>query len=92
MKTIIRLPTEQYAYIEMEIEATSAQAAVEAYKELAEAYKPKEGIPTDEFNAALDQYLKDGTGETDKFMSMSPKQQLVFQEIKKSLKRLKVKE
>ena len=88
MKTIIRLPTEQYAYIEMEIEAASPQAAVEAYKELADAYKPKAGISREEFNAALDQYLIDGTGNTDQFHTMSEKQQFVFQEIKKSNSRV----
>jgi hypothetical protein len=47
-----------------------------------------EGIPVSEFNAALDRYLTDGTGETDLFVRMSRKQQRVFQEIKKSFNRL----
>jgi hypothetical protein len=47
-----------------------------------------DGIPVEEFNAALDRYLTDGTGETDVFVRMSRKQQHVFQEIKKAFNRL----
>lgn len=47
-----------------------------------------EGISVEEFNAALDRYLTDGTGQLDLFMRMSKKQQHVFQEIKKSFNRL----
>jgi hypothetical protein len=47
-----------------------------------------EGISVDEFNAALDRYLTDGTGQLDLFVRMSKKQQYVFQEVKKSFNRL----
>jgi len=47
-----------------------------------------EGISVQEFNVALDRYLTDGTGELDTYVRMSKKQQHVFQEVKKSFKRL----
>jgi hypothetical protein len=50
-----------------------------------------EGISDSEFNAALDRYLTEGTGETDTYVRMNKKQQHVFQEIKKALKRIKLK-
>lgn len=50
------------------------------------------GISTKEFNEALDRYLTDGTGETDVYLRMSESQKAVFQEVKKSLKRIKAKQ
>lgn len=47
-----------------------------------------EGIAVAAFNAALDRYLTDGTGDLSLFMRMSKRQQLVFQEVKKSFNRL----
>jgi hypothetical protein len=47
-----------------------------------------DGIPVGEFNAALDRFLTDATGELDTFVRMSKKQQFVFQEVRKSFNRL----
>lgn len=89
MKATIRVPTEQYAFIEQEIEVEGPEAAVEAYRALQRAYKGGEGVSTKDFNAALDRYLKDGDGETETYIKMNKDQQRVFQEIKKSLRRIK---
>ena len=91
MKVTYRIPTEQYAYVEVETtvkEETTPETVLETHRVLTEAFKPKSGIPTKDFNQALDRYLKDGTGETEQFLAMNPDQQRVFQEIKKSLKRV----
>ena len=50
----------------------------------------EEGVSVSEFNAALDRYLLDGTGETAVYVRMSRKQQFMFNEIRKSLKRIGV--
>ncbi len=87
-KAQLRIPTtEQYAYIEVTVEATPS-GIYDAYQELTDMFKAKEGLPQKDFNAALDRYLKDGTGETETYLKMSPKQQQVFQEIKKAFKRI----
>lgn len=81
---------QQYEYIMGEHDFSSPEAAVEAYKALREAYSPKggPGISTKEWNAAIDRYLTDGTGETEQFFRMSKSQQDCLQEIKKSYNRI----
>lgn len=91
MKIIYRIPTEMYAYVEVEKDYPKEPSVVEIhqqYSELTDAFRPKVGLEKKEFNEALDRYLKDGDGETETYMVMSPQQQAVFQEIKKSLKRI----
>ncbi len=83
---------QQYEYIMQEGEFDSPEAAVAAYKALREAHIPKTGLPTAEFNKALERYLTDGTGETDEFARMGTvkvfSQQDLFKEINKCLKRI----
>lgn len=87
-KATLRIPTsEQYAYIEVQVEDTP-EAIVSAYCEFTAMVKPQVGISTKDFNSSLDQYLKDGTGRTEVFHAMSPTQKEVFQCIKRSLTRL----
>jgi len=90
-KAKLRIPTEMYAFVEVEVEGTPTEIAT-AYREFTKEINGGEGIPTKEFNNALDQYLKDGTGLTEIYLSMSKPQQAIFQEIKKSIKRLKYNE
>jgi len=93
MKTTIRIPLDQYAYIELESDQPmAADEAMAIYKNWVDAWlntrRTGPVLPTKEFNDALDQYLKDGTGNLEIYQSMSPEQQRVFQEIKKSVKRI----
>lgn len=90
MKYKIHVPTTEYGFIEQELEGTSEEA-VDAHNELLVAYRGGLGIETKEFNEALDRYLTENTGETDQYLRMSKDQQAVFQEIKKSLKRIEYK-
>lgn len=84
----MHVPVEQYGYIGItEFDGTVEEAA-DLYHEIKEALKPKIGISVKDFNKALDQYLKDGTGNTEVYLSMSPAQKAVFQEIKKSVGRI----
>lgn len=97
MKVHYRIPTEQYAYVEVQKEYQvdpSAETIKDHYTELADAFKvkPSNSLPPKEWNAALDRYLNDGTGETATYLAMSPEQQRVIQEIKRAFKRLDAKE
>jgi hypothetical protein len=87
----LRIPTVQYGYIETIFEGT-AEEAFEEHNRLLNLHNGGFGISTDEFNKALDRYLVDGTGDVNQYSQMSKEQQTVFQEIKKSMKRIKNKE
>lgn len=86
-KYTLRIPTVQFGYIETEFEGT-AEEAFEEHDRLNKIHNGGFGISQAEFNKALDRYLVDGTGETQIYTEMSKEQQFVFQEIKKSFKRL----
>ena len=87
-KSTLRVPTgEQYAYIEIDFSGTPEQI-VSAYYEFTKLVKPAEGLPSKEFNKALDRYLTEHTGDTDTYLRMSRSQQDVFQEVKKAFKRI----
>lgn len=92
MKITHHIPTEQFGFTEVEL-AEGENTSYEEAKELYGAYNANEGVSgegldTKEFNQALDLYLKENKGETAVYLRMNPQQQMVFQEIKKSLKRL----
>lgn len=88
IKTKIRIPSQQYAFIELEIEETP-ERILEIHDEFINLVKPKEGLSDKEWRAALDKYLDDGTMEADAYAQMSRLQTYVIQEIKKSIKRKK---
>lgn len=91
-KAQLRIPTgEQYAYIEVTVEGTPEEV-VAAYYEFTKFVKPGIGLSSKDFNTAIDRYLTDGTGETEKYLAMNPAQQACIQEIKKAFKRLEGKE
>ena len=87
MKYTLRIPTVQFGYIETIFEGT-AEDAFEEHNRLINLQNGGFGIPRTEFNEALDQYLTDGSGNTETYLKMSKEQQSVIQEIKKSLARL----
>lgn len=97
-KAEIRLPTDQFAYISVWTEGTTEEI-VSLHGELKTAYKAPqseiEGIGLDkkEFNRCLDEYLTTNSliNGTELYAQMSKPQQQVFQEIKKSLKRIEAK-
>jgi hypothetical protein len=84
----IHIPTAQYEFVEIDLPDSTTPVEVKTkYDEYVRAFKVNEGISTKEFNSALDRYLNDGTGDTETYLNMSPDQQRIFQEIKKSIKR-----
>lgn len=87
MKYKIHVPTVEYGFIEAEVEGDN-EDAVEEHNDLLESYRGGLGLSRDEFNACLDRYLKEGTGETDVYLRMNKEQQNVIQELKKAFKRI----
>ena len=91
MKAILRVPTEQYAFIELQIESDSLNSIKEIYDELKQSVKPQEGIPTKDFNAFIDRQMHGETNHVEEYMSMSDWQKSVVQELKKAIKRAEAK-
>lgn len=90
-KAELRIPTDQYAYINVQVEG-SPEFIIDSYREFTRLSKPQAGLTIKEFNACIDRYLTDGTGETEKYMAMSPAQQETIQCIKRAYKRLESKQ
>jgi len=88
MKAIIRIPTTQYGFVEIEAEVSSAEEAIVSHNDILKMYAGGPGLPQKEWNAWLDQYLKEGTGNADQYAAMSPEQQKIIQEVKKSMARI----
>ena len=93
-KTIIRLPTEQFAYIEQEVECATPEDAIDAYHALSKAYRGGDGLSPAGFNKVLDEYLLTGTirDGSNLYAAMNTYQQGVLQAVKLSLKRIKSKQ
>lgn len=87
MKSTIRLATDEYCYIEFPFEGTPEETLAE-YTRIRSIQKGGFGISVKEFNDALDLYLTKNTGNLELYSQMSKEQQSVFQEIKKSMKRI----
>lgn len=88
-KAELRIPTDQYAYINVDIEGEPDEI-VQAYREFSDLVRPKLGLETKDFNRALDEYLTTNKFKNpeETYFKMNPEQQKIIQEIKKSVKRL----
>lgn len=88
------VPTEQYGYLSVETEGT-AQDAVDAYKELQEAWKggTGEGLPLKEWCTLRNKYLETGVMEGDPgdLKKLSKAQAWWVNETKKALSAIKSK-
>lgn len=101
MKAHLRIPTEQYAYIEVTVEhkEDSIDRVIDSYFEVKDAYtrKAKErednkSLSSKDWNTALDSYINGNPMAPDTYYAMSPDQQKIIQELKKCFKRLKSKQ
>ncbi len=88
MKYTLRIPTVQYGYIETEFEGTAQEAFAE-HDKLVSIQNGGFGIEVSDFNQALDRYMTGKGADANQYAAMSKEQQMVFQEVKKSLKRIK---
>lgn len=87
----IRIPTEQFAYIELSVEDT-AENIVAIHYDFLRMVKPKVGLPEKEFNSFVDKYLLGEKNHVEVYQLMSPEQQVCVQTIKRSLARIKAKQ
>lgn len=95
MKHTIHTPTEQFGFVETEFgendfsDAPTVMNLIAAHKDIVETVKPKEGMPSDEFNGILDEYLTTDKIDGDPGMTekMSVAQLAIIQAIKRSRKR-----
>lgn len=87
LKATIRIPTEQYAYIEVAFEG-SPEEIVAKHNELYKLYNnPNKGLPTKDWNRVIDRYLDTCNLSEGEYNSMSDEQKAVIQELKKAFKR-----
>jgi len=90
MKVQIRIPTEQYGYIEMEGQMDSFEEALTAHDAALLMYKGGKGMLPLDFNKVLDRYLwGDGSMLSEEYEAMNKVQQEVIQCIKRSKNRQK---
>lgn len=88
-KATIRIPCEQYAFIEIETSATPAET-IELYRHYSRLYQGGTGLPEKAFNDYLDAFIcKDTPITADEYAQMNKDQQQIIQTIKRSIKRIK---
>lgn len=96
-KITLRIPTEQYAYVEIELEQKGEEPSPEELRDIHDGYmlafkvQPTNSLPSKDWNTALDSYINGNPMDSNTYYAMSPEQQRVIQEIKKAMKRLKTK-
>jgi len=83
-KAKIRIPKDQFAFIELDVEAELDEIQI-LYDKLSQQSL---GLEDKEWRPTLDRYLTEGKMESDVYERMSLRQQGVIQEIKKSYKRI----
>lgn len=82
----IRIPTDTYAYIEIEAEGTPDEL-LEIQREFKRTHGP--GLPDADFRNVIDEYLwGNGSMSSSDYESMNAEQQTIIQTIKRSKKRL----
>jgi len=84
LKAKIRIPKEQYAFIEYEVEGTMDEIKV-MYME---ASRTEQGLDDKEWREAVDNYLNTTKTTSDLYERMSTIQKWWFQTIKRAYKRL----
>lgn len=87
MKAKLHIPTEQYGFVEVEIDSTGEEA-VDLYTKLSAYSKGGEGLEEKQFNAFIDTQLIGGSNHIEEYNQMTPSQQNIVQTIKRALKRI----
>lgn len=79
----IRIPTDTYAYIEIEAEGTPDELI-----EIQREFKRGPGLPDTDFRNVIDEYLwGNGSMSSDEYETMNDEQKTIIQNIKRSKKR-----
>ena len=96
VKITYRIPTEMYAYVEVEAEVGKTNPTPKEiradYELYVEAFKPTpvNSLPDKEFNSFIDEMLKTKkiVNGQEAYEKMSPQQKDIIQSVKRSFKRL----
>lgn len=90
MKITYRIPTEQYAYVEIEREeeTITPKEIRSTYYNLSQAFKPTVGMSDKEVDAWLDNMFLEKGNSTDVWAKRSPEQEKWLKCIKRSLSRV----
>ena len=91
IKFKIHIPTEQFGFIESEVEG-SVEGAIMHYRDMHKQWHGGEGLSEDEFRTVLDQYLLTTKMESGDYEQMNKHQMFVIQTLKKAFKRIKNKD
>ena len=88
MKTTLHIPTEEYGFVEIEVEADSIEGALAKYSEAAQARGGGEGLNVREWAEVRDNFLNnDGEIDLEIWERMSKLQRWFINEIKKVIRK-----
>ncbi len=85
-KATLHFPVEQYGFAEVELEVSSPEEAIAAYKA---ATKQNEGLEKKSYDGFIDRYLMGEQNHVEDYEKMNDEQKMIVQTIKRSLKRIK---
>jgi hypothetical protein len=85
MRIIYRIPTEQYGYVEIEMEGDKIERSYEEIRGEVVALSKGEG--SQDFNKVIDKYLATKTLTADEYESLNSEEKNIIQVIKRSFKR-----
>ena len=90
MNAKLRIPTDMYAFVEIDVEGSFEEIAV-AYREAKDHILGGEGVTPKEFNDFIDEYLttKQIVNGGDIYERMNLRQKDIIQTIKRSFNRIK---
>jgi hypothetical protein len=89
IKATQRIATQQYCYVELEMEYDSAQEAIADHTRLVKLYEDGEGLPAKEWAQARNQFLVTGEFDVNLYERMSKAQRFVINEMKLALRACK---
>lgn len=97
MKITYHIPTEQYGFIEVELDNDHLPEGVapKSYLEVKEWFKEDEvgpGLLEKDFRVALDRYLLSGDMDSEAYAQMNEKQKDIIQCLKRANKRIRAKQ
>ena len=93
MKSITRISTGEYEYLELQEEVKNTEEAIELHNQAVSSYKSLEGgLDQKEWNEALDRYITDGTMDSSMGERMNKAQSWLIHELDKSSNRVNYKD
>ena len=86
IKTLHRIPTEQFAFVEFELEHDTPEEAIVEHTTLCSQYRGGEGLKTNEWAKVRDNMLLTGECAPNLLEEMNKPQRYFINELKKALR------